>query len=275
VGFTKMSGGGNDFLVLGEDQAPPEPERPAWVRRVCRRGLSVGADGVLVLGESPAADVRLVHYNADGGRPELCGNGARCAARWARLRRGGDGPLTLETDAGPVEARFPSPERVAIRFPFRCGRPRAQRLDLGELALDGFFLEVGIPHFLAPVESLEDYPVHRRGRRVREHPDFGARGTNATFLSRRDDGSLDLRTLERGVEAEVLACGTACVAAAVLAVDRGWSRSPVVCHTRSGIDLVAGLRGTEAGFEDLSLEGDARVIYRGNLHQEALAWTDR
>jgi len=89
--FSKMSGGGNDFLVLEQEAAPGPGELSGWVRRVCRRGLSVGADGVLLLGPSTAADARLVHYNADGGRSRLCGNGTRCAARWLR-RRGGAGP---------------------------------------------------------------------------------------------------------------------------------------------------------------------------------------
>lgn len=274
--FTKMSGGGNDFVVLAQEVAPPEADLAEWVRCVCRRGLSTGADGVLVLGPSSTADVRLVHYNADGGRSSLCGNGTRCAARWTRRQRGPVDHVTLETDCGPVEARFPSDEQVSILLPFACRAPQPRRVQLeGAAAVEGYFVEVGIPHFLAPVESFEDVDVEETGGAIRRHAMFAPDGTNVSFLVRGDDGSLELRTFERGVEAETLACGTACVAAAILAVERGWSRAPVVCHTRSGLELQVGLEGSAEGYRGLRLQGDARFIYEGNLAPEALKWTSR
>jgi diaminopimelate epimerase len=274
--FTKMSGGGNDFLVLAEEAVASGTDLSSWARALCRRGLSVGADGILVLGPSRTADVRLIHYNADGGRSNLCGNGTRCAARWVRRRHGNQEAVTLETDAGTVEARFPSGGSVSIRFPFSCRRPESCRLELRDASpVEGFFLEVGIPHFLMHVDSLESIPVHDLGAAVRHHESFGPQGTNASFVSPRSDGSLDLRTFERGVEAETLACGTACVAAAILAVDQGWSRAPVVCHTRSGIDLEAQLEAGGDGYRDLRLLGDARFIYEGRLLGDALVWNGR
>jgi diaminopimelate epimerase len=136
-------------------------------------------------------------------------------------------------------------------------------------------VEVGIPHFLAPVESLEGLDVQQIGGGIRHHAMFAPQGTNVSFLVRHDEGSLELRTFERGVEAETLACGTACVAAAILAVERGWSRAPVVCHTRSGLELRVELEASAVGYRGLRLQGDARFIYEGNLDPEALKWTSR
>lgn len=274
--FTKMSGGGNDFVVLAREVLPRDTDLAVWVRRVCRRGLSAGADGVLVLGPSSTADARLMHYNADGGRSSLCGNGTRCAARWTRRQRGPVDCITLETDCGPVEARFPSGEQVSILLPFRCRAPQPRRVELeGAAAVQGYFVEVGIPHFVTPVESFEGVDVQETGGALRRHAMFAPRGTNASFVARCDDGSLEVRTFERGVESETLACGTACVAAAILAVERGWSRAPVVCHTRSGLDLRVELEAAAGAYHGLRLQGDARFIYEGHLAPEALTWNSR
>lgn len=271
--FTKMSGGGNDFVVLAQEEAPAEADLVDWVRRVCRRGLSTGADGVLVLGPSSTADVRLVHYNADGGRSSLCGNGTRCAARWTQRRQGCVGQVMLETDCGLVQARFLPDEQVSILLPFVCSVPQWRRVPLEDaVAVEGYFVEVGIPHFLVPVESFGEVEVQQTGCALRRHSMFAPQGTNVSFVIHNDDGSLDLRTFERGVEAETLACGTACVAAAILAVERTWSRTPVVCHTRSGLDLRVELEAGAEGYHGLRLQGDARFIYEGRLAPEALQW---
>jgi diaminopimelate epimerase len=136
----------------------------------------------------------------------------------------------------------------------------------------GFFVRVGIPHFVTRVAAIATAPVSVAGPAIRRHAEFGGDGTNVSFIAPREDGSLDIRTYERGVEGETLACGTGCVAAAAVAVDQGWTSSPVTCHTASGVDLSVGLVRTESGFEGLSLAGDARLIYAGRLHPEALTW---
>jgi diaminopimelate epimerase len=270
-----MSGGGNDFLVLDQESAPHPEDLSDWVRSVCRRGLSVGADGVLLVSPSTSADVRLLHYNADGGRSQLCGNGTRCAARWHR-RRHGDGPVTLETDAGTIEARFPEEDQVSLLLPFGCTGPERRHVPLDQgPAVTGYYLEVGIPHFVVPVESLDGVDVEDTGGALRRHALFAPQGTNASFVLPLADGGLDVRTFERGVEAETLACGTACVAAAVVAVEQGWSREPVVCHTRSGIRLTVDLQRAAGGYQELRLQGDARFIYEGRLDAEAVTWNRR
>jgi diaminopimelate epimerase len=270
--FTKMAGGGNDFIVIDARDARPIADLHGFVRDVCRRGLSVGADGVLLVDRSAGDPIVLAHYNADGGRSRLCGNGTRCAARWARLRHGGAEALRVRTDAGEVLARFPERRgRVELRLGFGCAAPEARRLDLDGRPVEGHFVEVGIPHFLVEVPDVARAPVASLGPWLRRHPAFGPAGTNVSFVARRPDGSIDIRTFERGVEAETLSCGTGCVAAGVLAVHRGWRRGPVVCRTRSGVDLVVGATAGEGGtYADLRLEGDARVIYEGRLSADAI-----
>ena len=271
--FVKMSGGGNDFIVVTAEVAASITDLPRWVRAVCRRGLSVGADGVLVVGGSPGRAVTLAHYNADGGRSELCGNGTRCAARFALTQGWGGVPLRIETDAGAAEATFAANGEVSVRLEGTCARPQRVDLDLGEGGrVSGFFVRVGIPHFVTRVAAIASAPVGAAGPAIRGHASFGHDGTNVSFIAPRPDRTFDIRTYERGVEGETLACGTGCVAAAAVAVDQGWTSSPVTCHTASGIDLTVRLVPTGGGFGELSLTGDARMIYSGRVHPEALSW---
>ncbi len=268
-----MSGGGNDFLVVEAGLAPDDEQVSAWVRRLCHRGLSVGADGVLIVGSSATANARLVHYNADGTRSSLCGNGSRCAARWVRREQKLPGTVTLETDVGVLEARFPSDGQVSIGLPFHCRPPEARDVALGPgETIAGHFVEVGVPHFLVVVDSLEAAPVQDIGSRLRNHARFQPQGTNVSFVRRRPDGALELRTFERGVERETLACGTACIAAALLAAKEGWSQTPLICHTRSGIELTVEFDAVGDGYSGLRLVGDARFVYQGDLSDEGLVW---
>lgn len=272
--FTKMSGGGNDFIVLASSDAARIPDLPEFTRRACRRGMAVGADGVLVI-EDRADGIGLTHLNADGGRSALCGNGTRCAARWARRRSGSEGSLRIHADAGELLARFTQDARVELLLGFAVRPPEARRLTTTSGDVEGHFLEVGIPHFLIQIPDVAEAPVASVGAELRRHRGFAPHGTNVSFLARRADGTLDLRTYERGVEAETLSCGTACVAAGVLAVHSGWSASPVICHTRSGVDLVVAVGAREEpGYRELSLVGDARFIYEGRLSAEAIGSLD-
>jgi len=175
--------------------------------------------------------------------------------------------------ARPMEARFTPTGGVTVWLGLRCAAPQVRHVELEDGAtVSGHYLEVGIPHFVARVEALGDIPVDRIGGSLRRHVAFGEAGTNVSFVAPRPDGVLEIRTFERGLEAETLACGTACVAAAVVAVEAGWTGPPVVCRPRSGIDLVVGLTETGGGYENLSLEGDARVICEGSIEPEALEW---
>jgi len=268
VAFTKMSGAGNDFVVLDRTTWEALPgDRAAWVRGVCRRGVSVGADGVLVVSAEGKGRVRVVFFNPDGGEA-FCGNGSRCAARYA-LTRGfvDDAAMTLETSAGDVPA-------VVAGGSVRLTLPPPK--DRGEVAVTdaatefrGRFVVAGVPHLVVPVSGLAAYPVADVGERLRRHQRFAAEGTNVDFVERDAGGRVHVRTFERGVEGETLACGTGAVAAAFAARLTG-APETVVVVPKSGLPLAVTLAGDPAHPGPALLEGDARFVLTGALDPEAI-----
>lgn len=255
--FFKVSGAGNDFIALAEpERHPASDEIRAW----CRRGLSLGADGVFTLNRTERG-ARMTYYNADGGRGELCLNGSRCAARLAFHLGWRRHDLVLDTDAGALAARLVDGERVALELPPIAGTPRRRALAVDGTAYDGWHLEVGVPHFVLPWPGdLAAAPVATLGPALRAHPDLGPRGANVSFVRFAAPGRLAIRTFERGVEAETLACGTGVVAAVLAGEAADELGLPAVAATSGGFELIVDRDG-----EALSLTGDARIIARGEL----------
>ncbi len=272
VSFTKMSGTGNDFIIM--DHRHPfvtASEQPDFARRICRRMFSVGADGLILIEGSGRADFSWRFYNADGSTAEMCGNGARCAARFAFLNRIAGPKMTFETLAGIIEAEVLEESgdvrvRMTAPFDFRPGL----KLSLGDRERDVFFVNTGVPHAVIFVDD-DEIPVKEWGREVRFHSLFQPAGTNANFVRLLKSGELQIRTYERGVENETMACGTGAVAAAISAAALGRTASPVRCVTSGGepltilFDLLKG-----PGAENVFLQGPARIIYEGKLTAESL-----
>ncbi len=257
-----MSGAGNDFLVLGPEEAGClDGDATEWVRRVCRRGLSVGADGVLLVEPAGTDRVRVTFLNPDGS-PAFCGNGSRCAARFA-VWRGMAGPnLVLDTAAGPVPAEVRD-RRVSLRL----AAPRdggALELTFGAETLVGRSIHAGTLHFVTFVPDPSRAPLERWGPLVRRHPLFAPAGTNVNVLH--CAGALaTLRTWEKGVERETLACGSGAVAAAAAARARG-AGDRITVVPASGIPLEVAFDAAGA----VTLTGDARFVFEGRLSPEAL-----
>jgi len=267
VKIVKISGAGNDFVVLGPDEAATLGSGLAgWTRRVCRRGLSVGADGVLVVEPSREGHVRVRFLNPDGAEA-FCGNGSRCAARYAGLRGWTDGSsVVLDTAAGEVEARVePSSIRLVLRAPRDLG---AVVLDLDGIDLVGRWIDAGVPHFVTIVADAATAPMELWGPRVRRHPRFGDAGTNFNVLAL-GTSEISVRTWERGVEGETLSCGSGAVAAALVARQQG-AAEPVRVLPASGIALTVGLPGPSDSPSAAILEGDARVVFEGELRAEGV-----
>jgi diaminopimelate epimerase len=261
VPVTKMSGAGNDFVVLGpEGIALVGRDLSAWTRRVCRRGVSIGADGVLVVEPGRDGRIRVTFRNPDG-EEAFCGNGSRCAARYA-LTRGMAGPtMTLDTAAGEVEAEI---EGVRVRLTLPPPRDLGHwKGSVGDEPLSGRRILAGVPHLILHVDDLDRAPLARWGPPLRRHPDFGPPGTNVDLVQWRDDGALSVRTWERGVEGETLACGSGAVAAALWACLEG-AGEDVRIRPASGIELRVTL-GAVA-----HLAGDARFVFEGTVTDEAV-----
>lgn len=274
IPFFKMTGSGNDFIVIDNRRGIVPPDGcQDFVRAACRRKLSAGADGVILLENDPECDFAWRFFNADGSEAEMCGNGARCAARFARLV--GIAPhdaLTFRTLAGKIRA-FVDGIRVRVQMTPPHGYEPDIPVNAAERSMRVHFINTGVPHvvfFVDSPESLARFDVFSVGRALRHHPRFAPAGTNANFVTVLDSSRLKIRTYERGVEDETLACGTGSIAAALIAAARGLVHPPVRVETQSGETLVIHFRRDGEGFGDVFLEGDARVVYEGVLWDETL-----
>lgn len=272
VSFTKMSGAGNDFIVIDHRVSLiPEAEQAEFVRKVCRRMFSVGADGLILIENSELADFRWRFYNGDGSVAEMCGNGARCAARFAHSRGIAGASMSFETLAGIIKAEISDDDSVRLRMTAPCDF----KTDLS-VVLDGqerilSFVNSGVPHAVIFMEEGDEVPVREWGKIVRFHPLFQPAGTNVNFVQKIGENTIRVRTYERGVEDETMACGTGAVASALFAVVSGMVQSPVAVITSGGerLTILFDLQdGPQA--ENVFLQGPARIIYEGNLTAEAL-----
>jgi diaminopimelate epimerase len=272
--FVKMTGGGNDFVVFDNREAWfPKSRAGEVVAELCRRGLDVGADAVLLLERDPSHDFRMVYYNADGGEAPMCGNGALCIARYARMKGVVDGPrMEFATGSGPFRAEALDP--LSTRVTLWLVPPRDLTLDVPDLARPPYrrvgFLDTSTPHVIALLDSadaVEAHDVAGEGRRLRHEARWDPPGTNVNFIGVMDRGRIRLRTYERGVEGETLSCGTGSTAAAILTSLWGLTDPPVVVETSGGIPLTVDFTPAANGAlpEEPRLSGDARVVYEGTL----------
>jgi diaminopimelate epimerase len=262
--FYKMSGSGNDFVMVDAMREPPgQLASPEVVQSVCARATGIGADGIVFLESSRTADYRMTYLNSDGSRADLCGNATLCSARLAMelgLIRGDE--FRVETDAGVLDARLleDGPE-VDLR-PVTDVRPRLPfRLEVGE-AWIGFAL-AGVPHLVVRVVDVSTVDLVGRGRPLRHDPSL-PHGANVNFVSPDGAGGWRMRTFERGVEGETLACGTGAVATTVLLQEAGEISGEAALTTRSGRRLRVRLRPDPSGWKP-SLSGEARLVFEGRF----------
>ena len=260
-----MNGAGNDFVVCDNRDRRFQLDRET-IARLCDRHRGVGADGLLAVEPSEGgADFRMRYYNSDGGEAEMCGNGARCFARFAaRLLPSVPDVLSFETQAGLIRASFAG-DLVTVNM----SDPhdfRPPELIGGGVLGEVHFINTGVPHAVVFVDDVESVDVAGLGAAVRWHSAFAPKGTNANFAQILAPGSLILRTYERGVEAETLACGTGVCAAALLHHVATGAQSPVSVKVRGGDTLqVAFERKSDGGFQSVALTGPADFVFEGTM----------
>ena len=263
VPFRKMHGAGNDFVVLDHREPFLPNERRALFAQWCDRRRGIGADGVLLLEREPGLDFAMRYYNADGGTAEFCGNGARCIARFAfDLGLGAAGEVRFRTDVGPKKARAFADGRIALWFG-TVDEGASLVLEAGGRTFAGRRVGAGVPHLVIPVPRVADIPFEEWAPLLRAHPQLGAAGANVDFVERMPDGRVAMRTWERGVEGETLACGSGAMASALWAVLEG-ARPPVTIHTSGGEDLVVDFTNGGGGRE-ATLTGPAVTVFEGTL----------
>jgi len=269
--FYKMSGHGNDFIIVDNRSTwVNEDEMVNMTKALCRRRLSIGADGMIFIQNgSDDVDFSWQFYNADGSEAEMCGNGARCAALFAYMQGIAPEKMSFRTLAGVIHAEvFDDSIRIETTPPHGLELDYKLEADGEQLILSS--LDTGVPHAVLFIEDAEIAPVFEQGRVVRYHEHFQPSGTNVNFAQVVDSGTIINRTYERGVEDETLACGTGCVAAALLAAEKGLVQSPVRVLTRGGENLIIHFKKSGNAFVDVSMEGPVRIVYTGHLGPDAL-----
>lgn len=258
--FFKLTGSGNDFIFVDARNEPPGPlATPETIARLCSRGTGIGADGIVFLTPSDSANFRMIYYNSDGSEAAMCGNAALCAARFAsELALVASEDFLFETGSGVVAAsvRDGLPEILLTAVSELVTEVAGIALVEGETRIG--FARVGVPHFVVQCDDVASVDLPQRGRKLRWDatvPD----GANVNFVSGRA-GRWSVRTYERGVEGETLACGSG--TAACMALIRAWGlgESTGSFRATSGCDLVVTLEGDRP-----KLKGEGRIVFRGNF----------
>jgi diaminopimelate epimerase len=265
--FTKMSGHGNDFIVIdnrGENLSIDWSEKAcSW----CRRRGAVGADGILLVEKSNIADFKMKIFNADGSEAEMCGNGARCVAAFAARRKIARQRMTFETLAGIIEADVKN-EDVSIKLTEPVGIKDGITLNIGDVELPAFFVNSGVPHTVVFKDNVAEVPeeeIKKTGRMIRFHFLFQPAGTNVDFVEILGPGRIRVRTYERGVEEETLACGTGAVAASIITSKFKNIGNPPVRVEMPGGTLSVTFKSKKDNFEDVWLSGKVDWIFNGEI----------
>jgi diaminopimelate epimerase len=262
--FTKMNGAGNDFILFDNRTGDIDLDRNQ-IARLCNRHRGIGADGILLL-EKPSnrADFRMRYFNADGGEAEMCGNGARCFARFASKIAAAKAKISFETPAGVISA-----ELKGNLVTLRMTEPTDLRLNLDlPVAAENktpHFINSGVPHVVVRVAKIDDADVRREGAAIRHHKMFSPNGTNANFIEKRGPNKIAIRTYERGVEDETLACGTGIVASALIFAATEDCEGPVTVLARGGDELQVGFERVEGRFRNVTLTGPAEFVFEGEI----------
>jgi diaminopimelate epimerase len=262
--FTKMNGAGNDFILFDNRTGDINLDRNQ-IAHLCDRHRGIGADGILLL-EKPTngADFRMRYFNADGGEAEMCGNGARCFARFANKVDGQKAKISFETLAGVISAELKG-DLVTLRMT----DPTDLRLnvDLSTAAQNKtvHFINSGVPHVVIPVAKIDDADVRREGAAIRHLKMFSPNGTNVNFIEKRGPNKIAIRTFERGVEDETLACGTGIVASALIFAASEDCEGPIAVLARGGDELQVGFERIGGSFRNVTLTGPAEFVFEGTI----------
>jgi len=262
--FTKMNGAGNDFVMI-DNRAGEVRLKPEQIVRICDRHRGVGADGILLLEKSSnGADFRMRYYNRDGGEAEMCGNGARCFARFANKIAGAPAKISFETPAGVIRGELHD-DLVTLQM----SEPKDLRLNVA-LELEGedalvHYINSGVPHVVVQVARVDVVHVFSRGRAIRRHEMFAPAGANVNFIEKRGPRKIFIRTYERGVEDETLACGTGVVASALIFAASEKVDGPIAIRVQSGSELSVDFKRAGDRFTNVTLTGPAEFAFEGTI----------
>ena len=264
--FTKMNGAGNDFILIDNRPQAIRLSREQ-IALLCNRHRGIGADGIILLKASATgkADWAWDFYNSDGSVAEMCGNGARCFARFVQMRTGRKDDFTFETEAGIIKATFEG-ERVRVSLTEPSDLRLDEQLPLAGGKLTVHSLNTGVPHAVLFVPNADKAMVQELGPEIRHHSRFAPKGTNVNFVQVLDPGHIRVRTFERGVEGETLACGTGVTASALIASLVHQFHSPVRVQVQGGDEMAVSFQEKSGGFSDVQLSGPAQFVFEGKTN---------
>jgi diaminopimelate epimerase len=262
--FTKMNGAGNDFILIDNRAGEIQLDR-TQIARLCDRHRGVGADGVLLLEKaSNHADFRMRYFNADGGEAEMCGNGARCFARFANKMANAGSKISFDTQAGVIAAELLN-DLVKLQMTEPTDLRLNIELPVGEESKIVHFINSGVPHVVIPVPGFDDVNVCKEGSAVRRHKMFSPKGANVNFIEKLGPTKIAVRTYERGVEDETLACGTGVVASALIFATLENTNGPITVIARGGDELQVGFEKSANRFRNVTLTGPADFVFDGTF----------
>jgi len=257
--FTKAEASGNDFVIF--KGKPLVKNFPLFVKKICDRRFGIGADGILLFEKSKKSDFALKIYNADGSHPKMCGNGARCIALWAvKKLKIKNKKLKLETEAGEISAQVKKNNFVKVEMPSPKNLKTNFKINLGTKKILANFVIVGVPHTVIFVKNVDRANVDELGRKIRYHRIFKPAGTNVDFVEVVNSKYIKVRTYERGVEGETLACGTGISSSSFIAKKLGLVKDNIRVLTKSGEILKISIDG-----DAIFLEGKTRLVFDGEI----------
>jgi len=277
--FWKLQGSGNDFIVIDDRDEHVEKflkgkgiSKEEFVKKVCALHTGVGADGLILIKnpENPENDFKWEFFNSDGSAAEMCGNGSRCAVRFAYEKGIVKEKVKFETLAGVIRAEvYENGKRVKVQLT-PPSEPIEKILSADGEEIKGVFINTGVPHFVVPVEDVDKVNVVKLGRAIRFHEEFQPKGTNVNFVQAISEDTIKVRTYERGVESETLACGTGATACAIVSYLKGLvKKKPVSVITRSGEVLTIDF---SEDFKEVFLTGSVHKVFEGRLSEEVLEY---
>lgn len=269
ISFTKMNGAGNDFIVINNFDGSLRIDLPAFAKAACARGFGIGADGILVVEKSNEADFEMIYLNSDGSEGGMCGNGGRCIARFAALNKICKSPMRFVAHGQTYSAEVLNDKKVRLHLPNPEEIIPSLEVPLGSQLFDATYVHPNTDHTVLPsgaaFDKVDSVDLVSLAREIRNNFEVFPRGTNVNLIEKAGDNQIRMRTYERGVENETLACGTGAVASAITAALRYKMQSPVEILTTGGEILKVFFERDGEQFSNLILEGSATVVFNGKI----------
>ncbi|MDR0977783.1 MAG: diaminopimelate epimerase [Endomicrobium sp.] len=264
IEFSKFSAAGNDFVLIdNRESIIADRDCQNLAKKLCDRKYSIGADGLILLEKSSSKDFKMKYFNSDGSYASMCGNGGRSVAKFAYDLGAAGSKMVFETDAGLINAEILSDNRVKLDLYDPKDLRRDLKIKTNGCCFEADFINTGVPHVVVFVDDIEKIDVFKYGREIRYHKFFAPAGTNVNFVHISQDGILFVRTYERGVEGETLACGTGITASGIISMVKGFLKSPVKVIARGGDNLLVSAKIEKDKISSVVLEGPVIGSFKG------------